>query len=328
MKRSLLRSGFTEMKYDTGRLLINYAQGPPGETPLFLIPGQTMPWESYTRVLKGLSEHFEIYAVDVHGHGSSGWIPDGEYRFSTMGADFVSMLNEVVCRPAIVSGNSSGGLLAAWIAANAPESVLGIVTEDPPFFSSEWPRLRDDTYVYRIMKLSAETLMGSKGRDLSAFFKEFELPVEGKKRLMTLPKPLSLFISMILKVYQGIRRGEPVDLPFLPLDARLFIRGLSEYDPKFSASFLDCSPVVDFDHTEILSRINCPLLLMHAHWFRHDRFGLVGALDDDDVERVRSLVGNFRYRRIETGHVMHLHRPVDFIDGMLEMKEWVREDQS
>jgi pimeloyl-ACP methyl ester carboxylesterase len=42
-----------------------------------------------------------------------------------------------VRRPAIVSGNSSSGLIALWLAANAREHVAGIVVEDAALFSAE-----------------------------------------------------------------------------------------------------------------------------------------------------------------------------------------------
>jgi len=312
MKKCLWKIGYREHKFDTGKSKINVVVGPPNGTPLVLIPGQTMPWESYTRVLPALSRHFEVYAVDVPGHGRSDWTP-GAYTFNQIGRDLAAMLEQWPGRPVIISGNSSGGILSAWLAANAPKWVLGVIPEDPPFFSCEWPRLRDDTYIYHVMKMVVEALTCESGRDLASFFARFEVPVEGNKRVMTMPRGLSLFISLVLRTYQSLYPGRPVDLPFLPLDARLFIRGLSEYDPAFTAAFLDGSPGEGFDHAETLSRIECPMLLMHAHWFRHPKYGLVGALDDSDVERVRSLVSDFRYLKVESGHIIHLHQPETFV---------------
>lgn len=65
----------------------------------------------------------------------------------------------------------------------------------------------------------------------------------------------------------------------------------------------------DFDHAEALGRVACPALLLHANWFRSDRHGLVGAMDDADVERVRSLLPDCRYVQIDTGHVIHMQKP-------------------
>lgn len=44
-------------------------------------------------------------------------------------ADFI---DETVGGPVILSGHSSGGLLALRIAAERPELVTGLVLEDPP----------------------------------------------------------------------------------------------------------------------------------------------------------------------------------------------------
>src|SRR3546814_18097235 len=44
---------------------------------------------------------------------------------------------------AFVSGNSAGGLLAAWLAANRPDAVRSVVLEDPPLFGSEYPEIKN-----------------------------------------------------------------------------------------------------------------------------------------------------------------------------------------
>ena len=55
-----------------------------------------------------------------------------------MGNDLVRFVDLVIGRETIVSGNSSGGVLAAWLAAYAkPGQVRGSVCEDPPLFASE-----------------------------------------------------------------------------------------------------------------------------------------------------------------------------------------------
>jgi pimeloyl-ACP methyl ester carboxylesterase len=49
-----------------------------------------MPWQSYQRVLPELSRRFHVFAVDVRGHGRSGWTP-GRYTFQNMGRDFAAL---------------------------------------------------------------------------------------------------------------------------------------------------------------------------------------------------------------------------------------------
>ncbi|MGD9381992.1 MAG: alpha/beta hydrolase, partial [Candidatus Thorarchaeota archaeon] len=111
---------FEEKRFDTGEIEINYAEGSENGLPLVLIPGQGADWKNHEKVLPALSENFHVFAVDVRGHGKSDW-KTGDYTFNSIGRDMTAFLEKVVKRPSIISGNSSGGLIALWLAANRPE---------------------------------------------------------------------------------------------------------------------------------------------------------------------------------------------------------------
>jgi pimeloyl-ACP methyl ester carboxylesterase len=117
---------------------MNYATAGDAESPaLLLVPAQTESWWGYEQAMPLLAEHFQVYAVDLRGQGRSTRTP-GRYTLDNMGNDLVRFIDLVIGRPTIVSGNSSGGVLAAWLAAYAkPGQARGVVCEDPPLFSSE-----------------------------------------------------------------------------------------------------------------------------------------------------------------------------------------------
>ena len=125
---------------------MNYVAGPPNGTPLVFIPGQTVTWEEYTLIMPKLADRFQVFAVTVRGHGKSSWTP-GKYTFNQLGKDMTAFLKGAVGKPAIVAGNSSGGVLTSWLAANSPEWVKAIVLEDPPLFRCDWPNIKD-TWVF------------------------------------------------------------------------------------------------------------------------------------------------------------------------------------
>jgi pimeloyl-ACP methyl ester carboxylesterase len=312
MFKNLEKSDFKEQLLDTGDVKINYLVGPKNGSPLVLIPGQGLSLESYQRVLVPLSKKFQVFAVDVRGHGKSSWTT-GDYNFPSMGKDFKKLLEEVIQRPAIISGNSSGGLIALWLAANVPDKVQGIILEDTPVFSAEWPRLRDDCWVYRVFKRNTETIGSLQGRNLSAFFKDMEVPIEGKQKVIQFPNWLTGIMSVMIYFYQWLRPGKPIDLPFLPAEIRMMIKGLSEYDPDFTRSFVDGRAYKGFSHAEALKKVKCPMLILHANWFRHPKYGLVGSMDDKDIEHVRSLVPGMKYKRIKSGHMIHFENPSQYI---------------
>ncbi len=320
MRDALMPHGFEDVWLDTGEVRLHVVRGPRnGRIPLVLIPGQAMSWRSYAKVLRELSRDFEVYVTDVRGHGESGWTP-GAYDWNSMGRDCVAILWGVVGRPAIVSGNSSGGIIAGWAAAEAPAAVVGWLPEDPPLFSSEWPRLRDSTYIHRVFELCTQTLDRPEGRDLAAFVRGLEVPGRGRRVSVRMPGWLSAGLGAYLRHRQTSHPGEPIDLPFLPLDTRVFIRGLSEYDPGFTRAFFDGSAALSCnDHAALISRIACPTMLLAADSFMHEEFGLVGAMTQDDVRRFEECVPQATVRHVDSRHIVHIDKPREFVRAAREL---------
>jgi pimeloyl-ACP methyl ester carboxylesterase len=320
MDKALARCGIVEKRVGLGGVNLNVAIGPDNGPPLVLLPGQTQPWESYTKVLPALSRRFFVHAVDIRGHGKSEWTR-GAYTFENLGRDVERLIDEVVGRPAIVTGNSSGGVIAVWVAANAPKSVVGVVPEDPPLFTCEWPRIKG-SYVFGVLELAVETLARPEGRNVAAFLARLEIPSRGGVKIANVPRPLVAAIAAALRATRWLHGDGPVDAKVLPFRARMIVRGFSEYDPEFSRAFLDGSAGVDFDHADALRRVRCPMLLIHANWFIHPTHGLVGAMSDTDAARVRDLVDDVRYLPIPTGHIVHQESPRRFV---AEVEKFARE---
>lgn len=322
MLRRLSKLGFRDGAIETRGITIHYVEGPDCGPPLVLIPGQGMTWDSYARALPHLAPHFHVVAIDVRGHGGSTWTP-GEYDFPSMGEDVAALILEVIGRPALVSGNSSGGLIALWLAANRPDLVAAIVMEDAPVFSAEWPRLRDDCYVYEVFEQVARSLTGPGRRDLGEFFAGLRVPVENGQRLWSLPKWVMAPIGWVASAHDTLWPGKPVDIPFFPPAMRLVVRSLTDYDPQFSVAFIDGSACRDFDHAEALRSARCPAMFMHADWFRVGGSGiLVGSVDGDDVSRMQRLMPTLRYRRIHSGHMIHFYSPDAYVS---ELRDFAQE---
>ena len=129
---------FAEQTIDTGEAVINYAMAGAADKPaLLLIPGQTESWWGYEQAMAMLQEQFQAFAVDLRGQGRSSRTP-GRYTIDNFGNDLVRFITLVIKRPVIVSGLSSGGVIAAWLSAYAmPGTLRGVHYEDPPLFSSQ-----------------------------------------------------------------------------------------------------------------------------------------------------------------------------------------------
>jgi len=314
MTGDVRRAGFVERQVDAGDVRLNYVEGPKNGPPLLLIPGQTMPWESYRRVLPGLSRRFHVLAMDVRGHGRSTW-SKGNYSFPAMAKDAAAVLRASTTERAIVSGNSSGGVAAVALASMEPDLVRALVPEDPPLFSCEHPRILS-CYVAIVLRKAVDALGDGSRRDLPKFFDGFEVPVQGSARIMKFPKPAVWLVGAMLKLHRLFKPTGPVDLPFLPLPIRLFVRGLSEYDPDFAAACLDGRINSEFAHADALSRVTCPVHLLWAHAFMHPTMGLVGAMNDDDIANFRTILPAATVQKVDAAHVVHVDAPKLFIDAI------------
>jgi pimeloyl-ACP methyl ester carboxylesterase len=308
--KSLAKRGFAEKYFHTGDVILNYVEGPENGPPLVFIHGQSVTWEEYTLILPMLADRFHVYAVTLRGHGRSSWTP-GSYTLETCGEDVGQFLSGVVRRPAVVVGNSSGGILTAWLAANAADDVKAIVLEDPPLFRCDWPNIKA-TKVYDTW-LAFSRAAAAGGGGFAYLFREHLIPTladaAGVMGGKTPPKAALAIAARLIAAKQALSPGQPIDLPFLPTKMRIMMRGTSQFDGTFSRAFVDGSFGAGVDHAEMLSRIRQPTLFLHANFFFQGGL-LVGALDDDDVARAQSLVqGNWTYVRMDCGHVIALDAP-------------------
>jgi pimeloyl-ACP methyl ester carboxylesterase len=87
------------------------------------------------------------------------------------------------------------------------------------------------------------------------------------------------------------------------------------FDPDFSRAFVDGRFYKGIDHAEALKRVKCPMLVLHANWFRHPKYGLVGAMDEKDAARIQELVPQAQYKKISANHVIHMFEPEKFVEA-------------
>lgn len=305
------RAGYQEKKaaLDNGTVL-NYAEGPGNGPALLLIHGQSMEWEDYSRVLPGLARYYHVYAVDCHGHGESGH-NSKSYTGVSIGQDFVRFIENVIGEPCVVSGHSSGGILAAWIAANAPENVRGIVLEDPPFFKVE-PDEMQNTFVW---KESFETIHHFKNQTVE---KDFVVYYMENSYLWGKFGNLRKLLAGSTKKYREKHPGEPLKLWYVPYN---WIHGtlyLDDFDLNFPEAFYAGSWFEGLNQEETLSGINCPSVYIKAATQYGEDGVLYAANSDEDAERVHSLIRGNEMITIKSGHDIHFEHPNEFIRMMAD----------
>jgi pimeloyl-ACP methyl ester carboxylesterase len=289
---------FDEQLADLGEVQMNYATvGDSSKPALLLIPGQTESWWGYEAALPLLAEHFNAFAVDLRGQGRSTRTP-GRYTLDNMGNDLVRFIDLVINRPAIVSGLSSGGLLAAWLSAYAkPGQVIAAHYEDPPLFSSQ-----------------------------------LEPPI-GQGLRQSIGAAFRLWSTYLgdqwsIGDWDGVKAAAPEFLPtwmqalFTPPDEPP--QRLKEYDPEWGRAFWTGSVAESCDHEQMLRSVRVPVLFTHHFRLVDEATGsLMGAISDLQAARVRELLAasgiDVDYRSFETmGHSMHGQDPQLFTDTLVD----------
>ena len=289
---------FPERLCDTGEVQVNYAvAGSPDRPALLLVPGQTESWWGYERALPLLAEHFQAFAVDLRGQGRSTRTP-GRYTLDNMGNDLVRFIDAAIGRPVIVSGLSSGGVLAAWLSAYArPGQVRGALYEDPPLFASE------------VNPACGPSVRQSIGPMFALWSKhlgdQWSLG-DWDGMLAAAPRELPAWLAAL---FSAIAKPEPP-------------QNLKEYDPEWARAFWTGTVAASCDHARMLASVKVPVLLTH-HFRREDEATgeLMGALSDVQAVRVRELLGAaggaVDYQSFPTvGHSMHGQDPRLFADTL------------
>lgn len=299
-------AGFVEKTVTIDGVTIHYGEGPDHGPPLLLLHGQASDWKSYARVLPALAEHYHVLAPDIHGHGGTDRTPD-KYSAGAIGRDLAAFIREVIGQPAVVAGHSSGGLLAVWLAANEPELVRAVILEDPPLFTTLFPRA-EQTWNYVDLATTTHRFLQSGESDFVVYAIEHG-------------KFFSLFGGLRDRMIESAEAqraedpAQPISFWYMPAVMNDLLRSMERYDPRFGQTFYDGSWNEGLgDHAQALSRIHAPTELLHANWIVDDEGILRGAMDDQDARRARDALPNVRFHRVDSGHGIHLEEPEAFVE--------------
>ena len=293
---------YPEHAIDLGEVVMNYAVvGDPSLSALLVIPGQTESWWGYEQAMELLNKHFQCFAVDLRGQGRSTRTP-GRHTLDNMGNDLVRFIALAIKRPVIVSGLSSGGLLAAWLAAyGIPGSIRGALCEDPPFFSSEV-----NTSCGHSIRQAAGPLFGLLSKFLGDQWTVGNWDGLKAAARRELPSWLTAMRERIIP-----QADEPP-------------QELKEYDPEWGRAFVSGTVAASCDHSRMLAAVKVPVLYTHHFRSTEPELGaLIGAASDQQAAyacKLMRLAGQrVDYRSFPTiGHRMHSLEPQLFVQTLID----------
>lgn len=228
---------FVESRCPVGSVTLRVASSPPGDPPLVLLHGVTRRWQTFLPIAASLTTRYRMHALDLRGHGGSSRAD--RYRTVDYIDDVVRFLREQIGEPAVLYGHSLGSMVAAGVAAQAPDAVQALILEDPPFHT-----------------------MGDRIRQtrLHSYFQGIYDLVHARLGFAELLRRLPE-IRMVDPQTNAVQRvGDVRDPVFL----RFTAQSLTQLDPKVLEPIIAGTWLEEYHWRDLIPAIACPTLLLRA----------------------------------------------------------------
>jgi pimeloyl-ACP methyl ester carboxylesterase len=219
-----------EKTFEATAVNLNYLDyGSAAAEPLLMLHGGAWRWQEYLSLIPSLARRWHIHALDLRGHGRSGWAPE-TYRLPDFVQDTVEFVG-CLKAPAVLVGHSIGGVIALMAAARCPGQTKALIIEDPTLTLDNYRKVIDSN------------------RDM------FTLWLDLKKSARS-EQELSLKLAEIYSDYPGV----------ISTWAMFFAGCLWQLDPTFFNALLhDFDGFTEgYDYRHILANIDCPILFLRG----------------------------------------------------------------
>jgi esterase len=138
---------------DVNGLRIHYVDwGGDGKPPLVMVHGLDRVARTFDHLATRFTSKYRVIAIDMRGHGDSGWDPQGRYLVEDHVGDLEGVVQQLKLRDLVLWGNSTGGRVVQVFAGKHPDLVSHVISED---VGPERPRQIADNYAKRVQQEQA-----------------------------------------------------------------------------------------------------------------------------------------------------------------------------
>ena len=268
-----------EQFYDAGQIQINFATGPANGSPLLLLHGVTSNWQSFLPIIPGLSQNYQIFAMDLRGHGLSGKVNRG-YTLVDYSADVLHFVQTKLRKSTVVLGHSFGALIAIYIAAKLPQFTRGIILLDPPL-------------IYRTMALK-DSPWAVDREAYHWFSTAYDIMRSSKS------------VSEIENSLQGM-------FPTWPAENRYALaHRLNQMDPEVLGMLINYQHMEGYHTDELLKQVGCPVLV-----FQGNRSQGAALTDEDAQYLLKKLERRTVIRLDDAGHNIHETHSKEIVEHVI-----------
>ena len=126
--------------------------GNAGAPPFVMVHGIDRIAHTFDHVAPHFASRYHVIAIDMRGHGDSGWDAAGRYTVEDHVGDLAGLVRELGLKQLTLWGNSTGGRVVQVFAGMHPEFVARVISED---VGPERPRQIADNYSRRVAQEEA-----------------------------------------------------------------------------------------------------------------------------------------------------------------------------
>jgi len=217
---------FQEQTFNANGVQINFVQASASGQPIVLLHGTASEWQSFLPLIPILAPKFKVFALDLRGHGKSGWV-SGKYRLFDYAEDIKCFIEQYIGQPTILFGHSLGAQIAIAAASITPAYVSALVLSDPPFYYHN-TTMKDTVWHEPFMELH---------HVISSFHSA---------------KEINDYMAEQYPNMDEVRRKNRAET-------------LSHVDPAAIATILEDRHIEDFDTDKLLRQIVCQVLLIQGN---------------------------------------------------------------
>ncbi|GAB4050470.1 alpha/beta fold hydrolase [Catellatospora paridis] len=271
--------------------------GRPDTPPVVLVHGLGGSHLNWTRIAPLLTPYARVTALDLAGFGRTG----GAAGPTTVTANAELLrryLTEVVGEPAVLVGNSMGGMVSTLTAAAAPDAVCGLALIDPSVPIA--PKVKIDPQIRRLFLINL--VPGLAGWAM-------------RRRLATVPARQRIEETLAMTCADPSRVPEQVIADAVALDEEM-----TAANPRRADSYLGASRSLlrllarPSAYWQAMASLRMPVLLTHGV---HDRHVPIGS-----ARAVAARLPHWTYVELDSGHVPQLEHPRELSEHLLA---WLHE---
>src|SRR6516225_6148441 len=128
---ALAQPGYQDKFITVNTLRIHYLDwGSADKPPFIMLHGIGRVAHSFDHIAPRFKNDYHVLAIDMRGHGDSGWSPEGAYLVEDYVKDIEGLVQQLGIRKTTLLGNSTGGRVVQVFAGMHPELVDRLVVED------------------------------------------------------------------------------------------------------------------------------------------------------------------------------------------------------